>query len=227
MLKKIRVWDLPTRLFHWVLVLLVVTSVVTQQIGGNAMEWHFFSGYSILTLLLFRLVWGLIGSRYARFKDFLYSPAAIIAYLKAGSATTGRSSLGHNPVGSLSVLALLGILLAQAMTGLFANDDIASEGPLVRYISKDRSDWLTWLHADIFSLFIYGLVGLHVAAIAYYYFGRKENLVKPMLTGNKEIAQEAPAASDSWKLRLGALLVLAVCAGAVYALVQLTAYPSY
>lgn len=204
-----------------------MVSVVTQQVGGNALEWHFLSGYAILTLLLFRLVWGLVGSRYARFKDFLYSPAAIIVFVKSGLVTSARASLGHNPLGSLSVLALLGVLLAQAVTGLFANDAIASEGPLARFISSDRSDRLSWLHADVLSLVIYVLVGLHVAAILYYVLFRRENLVKPMVTGDKEVAQEAPAAQDGWAVRLSALAVLGACAAVVYFIVQLGAYPSY
>ncbi|MES2537166.1 MAG: cytochrome b/b6 domain-containing protein [Pseudomonadota bacterium] len=220
-MKKIRVWDLPVRLFHWTLVVLITISLITQKIGGNAMEWHFLSGYAVLTLIFFRIVWGLVGTRYARFSDFIPSPAVIMAYLKQGKGAVQRTSLGHNPLGSLAVFAMLGVILLQAATGLFANDDIASEGPLVKFISKELSDRITWFHKDVTGWLIFILIGVHVAAIAFYYFGKKENLVKPMITGDKEIDIDAPVADDSWKMRLVAVLVLAVCAVAVYGLINL------
>jgi cytochrome b len=217
-MKKIRVWDLPTRLFHWILVMLIGASIITQKIGGNAMEWHFIAGYAALTLVLFRVLWGLFGTRYARFADFMHAPSAIIAHLK------GRVRWkypGHNPIGSLSVFALLGVVLMQAVSGLFANDDIASEGPLVKFISKDLSDKFTWFHKQVSGNLIYFLVALHIAAIAFYYFRKKENLVKPMFTGDKELDVDAPAADDSWPMRLLAAGILVVCAAAVYYVVNL------
>lgn len=219
-MKKIRVWDLPIRLFHWVLVVLVAVSIITQEIGGNAMEWHFRSGYAVLTLITFRLLWGLVGTRYARFSSFIHAPSAIAAYLRGRSDVSGEKYHGHNPLGSLSVFALLGVILVQALSGLFANDDIASEGPLVKFISKDLSDQVTWFHADINAWVIYFLIGLHVLAIAYYYFGRKQNLVKPMITGDKETDADAPAANDSWGMRLLAAGILAICAAGVYLLIN-------
>jgi len=217
-MKKIRVWDLPTRLFHWSLALLVVVAVVTQNIGGNAMEWHFRAGYAILTLLLFRVVWGVFGTYYARWRRLFHAPSNFIAYLRGE-----RRYLGHNPLGSLSVLALLLTLLAQAGTGLFANDDIASEGPLAKFISKDWSDRLTWFHADVNAPLIFVLVGLHVAAIAWYGFGRRENLVKPMFSGDKLSTEDAPRSEDTWGRRALAAVLLAACAGLVAWLVNLPA----
>ncbi|MGB6053657.1 MAG: cytochrome b/b6 domain-containing protein [Burkholderiaceae bacterium] len=214
-----RVWDLPLRLFHWSLALLVVVSLVTQQIGGNAMEWHFLSGYAVLALLLFRLAWGLVGSRYARFSSFLYAPAEILAYLRGAA----RRYHGHNPLGSLSVFALLGVVLAQAVSGLFANDDIASEGPLVKFISKDWSDSFTWFHKAVSGNLIYALIGLHIAAIVYYCLRKKQNLVKPMLTGDKVVDADTQAADDSWRMRLLALALLAISAAVVYGLINLKA----
>ena len=172
-MKKIRIWDLPTRLFHWALALLIAASIITQNIGGNAMEWHFLAGYGALTLVLFRLLWSLAGSRYARLSQLFHAPSAIFAYLRNVGTGPKNRYLGHNPLGSLSVLALLAAVLAQALSGMFANDDIASEGPLVKFISKDLSDRITWFHTEVSALLIYVLVGLHVAAIAYYYFPEK------------------------------------------------------
>lgn len=216
-MQKKRIWDLPVRLFHWLLVALIAVSLITQKIGGNAMEWHFLSGYAVLTLLVFRLLWGVLGSRYARFSSLLYSPAEIAAYLRGAA----RRYHGHNPLGSLSVFALLGVVLVQAVTGLFANDDIASEGPLVKFISKEVSDSVTWFHKDVSGNLIYALIGLHIAAIAYYYFRKRQNLVKPMITGDKVVEADAPAADDSWRRRLLALVVLMLSAAAVYAVVNL------
>jgi cytochrome b len=209
--KKIRVWDLPLRLFHWTLAVLVITAILAIKLGDR-MELHLVAGSGVLALIAFRIVWGLVGSRYARFSTFLYRPSAIVAYVR------GRHGkfLGHNPLGSLSVLALLGLLLAQGSTGLFSNDDIAFDGPLVKFISKDLSDRITWLHAEIGATLVYVLVGLHVAAVAYYLFFKKQNLVTPMITGDQMLEGDAPPASDSWKVRLFAAGIFGVCAAAVY-----------
>ncbi|MGH8807764.1 MAG: cytochrome b/b6 domain-containing protein [Noviherbaspirillum sp.] len=220
-MKKVRVWDLPTRLFHWTLAALIVVAIVTQNIGGNAMEWHFRAGYAALALLAFRILWGLVGSRYARFASFLYHPSTIVGYLRGSKDALKKKYLGHNPLGSLSVFALLGVVLAQAVTGLFANDDIAYDGPLVRFISKELSDKITWFHKDVSATLIYVLVGVHLAAVAFYYFRKRQNLVKPMITGDHEVDFDAPAANDSWAVRLFALTLLTACAGGVYYLVSL------
>ncbi|GIZ52956.1 cytochrome b/b6 domain-containing protein [Noviherbaspirillum aridicola] len=216
-MKKVRVWDLPLRLFHWTLAVLIIVAVVTQNIGGNAMEWHFRAGYAVLALLLFRVLWGFVGSRYARFASFVYGPSSIVGYLRG----RGRHDVGHNPLGALSVFALLGVLLMQAAGGMFANDDIASEGPLAKFISKEVSDQITWLHTEVGALLIYVLVGLHVLAILYYRIVRRRNLVRAMITGDQEVDAEAPAANDSWGMRLLAALLLAASAGFVWYLVTL------
>lgn len=221
-MKKIRVWDLPVRLFHWLLAVLIAVSIITQEIGGNAMDWHFRAGYAVLALVAFRLVWGLVGTRYARFSDFIHRPSSIIAYLRGRGADQPGKYHGHNPVGSLAVLALLGVILIQAVSGLFANDDIASEGPLVKFISKDLSDSFTWFHTEVSAWVIYFLIGLHLLAIAYYYVGKKKNLVAPMITGDKEIEGDAPSADDSWRMRMLAAGILAVCAAGIYYLINAT-----
>jgi cytochrome b len=220
-MKRVRVWDLPVRLFHWALVVLIAVAVITQKIGGNAMEWHFRAGYSILALLAFRIVWGLVGPRYARFSSFLYGPSTIVGYVRGGKEALKRKYLGHNPLGSLSVFALLGVVLAQAVSGLYANDDIASEGPMVKFISKDLSDKFTWFHKEVSVNLIYLLVAMHVLAIAFYYFRKRQNLIKPMLTGDHEVEFDAAPANDSWTMRLLAVVIFAACAAAVYWLVSL------
>ena len=219
-MKKIRVWDLPVRLFHWGLVVLIAVSIITQEIGGNAMDWHFRSGYAVLALIAFRMVWGLVGTRYARFSDFIHRPMSIVAYFRGKSRESTEKYHGHSPVGGLSVLALLGVILIQAVSGLFANDDIASEGPLVKFISKDLSDRFTWFHTEVSAWVLYFLIGLHILAIAYYYAGKKQNLVTPMITGNKEVDADVPPANDSWSMRLLAGAILLACAAGVYTLIN-------
>lgn len=180
--RTIRVWDLPTRLFHWLLFVLMVAAVVAAKIGGNAMEWHGRFGHLIFGLIVFRLVWGVVGSTTARFSHFVRGPCAMRDYLQ------GRwRGIGHNPLGALSVLALLGLTGFQAATGLFANDDIAFRGPLAALVSTDISNLLSGWHRQA-EWFIYGLVGLHVAAVLYYTHARKDNLLKPMVMGSKTVA---------------------------------------
>jgi cytochrome b len=213
---KIRVWDLPIRFFHWSLAILVTASIVTAQVGGNAQVWHFRCGYAVMALLMFRLIWGVIGTRYARFSDFLAGPGRILTYLRKG-----MDYAGHNPLGSLSVLTMLAALAIQVGTGLFSNDDIFSEGPLAVFVSKDWSDKLTWLHTEVGALLIYVLIGLHIAAVLFYTLFKRQKLVSAMITGDKIIPDQAPAAEDSTAKRLVALAVMVLCAVAVYFIVSL------
>ena len=177
---RIWVWDLPTRIFHWTLVLAVVAAIISGQLGGNLIEVHGKIGLGVVGLVVFRLVWGFVGSTYARFVQFVPTPARIRAYLKG----EWRGE-GHNPLGALSVLGLLALLLCQLLTGLVANDDIAFRGPLFDLVGEALSNRLTGLHHKVGDLLI-GLIVLHVAAIVFYVRFRKQNLVKPMLTGWKE-----------------------------------------
>ena len=217
MKKIIRIWDLPIRLFHWLLVACIIGSVITVNIGGNAMQWHAYCGYSILTLLIFRVLWGFLGSTHARFSHFIPNRVRLLNYLQGKSPKV----LGHNPLGALSVLALLASLLFQAVTGLFADDEIAFQGPLVKYVSESITGIFSELHEANAGV-IYTLIGLHLAAIFYYQKIKGENLVKPMLVGDKEIdpseeANYAPtdlgqASQDGGLQRGFALLLLSLIA---------------
>lgn len=206
----IRIWDLPTRLFHWVLVLLVVFSIVSAKIGGNWLDWHMRSGYCILALVLFRIMWGFAGSHHARFANFVRPPSAIFSYLRGMRDGSAAAQAGHNPLGALSVVAVLLVLLLQASAGLFANDSVASEGPLAKLVSSGTSDLLTRVH-KINQYVIFALIGLHLAAIAYYYFAKRENLVVPMLTGDKSGTTFVPAIDDT-KVRVRAAILLTIAA---------------
>lgn len=210
---KIRVWDLPTRLFHWALVAAVVGLAITGTIGGNAMVWHFRFGYSVLTLLLFRIVWGLVGGRWSRFGAFIYSPASVINYLKGKGKP--EHGIGHSPIGAGSVFAMLGVLLAQVGTGLLSDDEIAFAGPLTRFVSNATVGLATDYHKNIGRWILLALVVLHIVAIVFYLW-RKHNLVGAMLHGDKELVTAVPASRDDTASRLLALGVLLVCAAGVY-----------
>jgi cytochrome b len=216
-LRRIRVWDLPTRLFHWLLAASIVGSFVTIKLGGNLMIWHERLGYAALALVLFRLVWGFAGGRYARFTQFVRGPSALIAYLRGGDGSA--PSAGHNPLGALSVLGLLVVVAFQATSGLFTNDDIAFEGPLARYVSGAWSSSLTTWHRWN-EWVIIGLVALHVAAILYYRVAKRRDLVGPMLTGDASLPGNQPPSRDDAGLRLRGLVVAAICVAAVWWVVR-------
>jgi cytochrome b len=180
-MQKVRVWDLPTRVFHWLLAAAIPAAIGTGMLGGDLMVWHGRLGLLILGLLAFRIVWGLIGSRHARFASFVRGPAAIRVYLRG--QWRGH---GHNPLGALSVLAMLALIGVQIGSGLFADDDIAFRGPLADLAGDEWTSRLTSVHA----LMQYALIGavlLHAAAIGWYVRVRRETLVRPMLTGYKEL----------------------------------------
>lgn len=205
--KKIRLWDLPTRLFHWSLAISMVAVVVTGQLGGSLMDWHGRIGIFIAGLLAFRIVWGLLGSTYARFAQFFPTPAKIRAYL----AGQWRGE-GHNPLGAVSVFGLIFLLTVQVLTGLVGNDDIAFSGPLADLVSRDLSNRLTGLH-HLLSNVLIALVALHVAAIAFYGHVRKQKLLKPMITGWKDDA-EGESASGGGVVAL--IVALTVALAAIY-----------
>lgn len=192
MSSRIYVWDLPTRLFHWSLVASVSVAIATGLAGGDWMTVHGYAGIAIIGLVAFRLVWGIAGAAAARFVNFAPTPGRLRTYL-AGE----WQGHGHNPLGALSVFALLGLLGAQAGTGLFGNDEISFQGPLAMLVDEGRSLQLTGLHQQLAYL-LFGLIALHVLAIAAYLLLRKTNLVKPMITGWKNTATPAAHGVAAW-----------------------------
>ncbi len=207
-LHKVRIWDLPTRVFHWALVLCIVGLIITGNVGGNAMVWHFRIGLGVLALLLFRVVWGLVGGRWSRFAAFIYSPRSIINYLKGKGKP--EHSVGHTPTGAGSVFALLAVLFAQVGSGLLSDDEIAFAGPLTRFVSGATVNLATNYHKNIGKWIILGLVVLHIAAIAYY-FWRKHNLIKPMLHGDKQLEVAVLPSRDDAASRISALVIFGIC----------------
>lgn len=216
---RVRVWDLPTRLFHWLLVACVVGLVATGYAGGAAMQWHARLGYAVLTLLLFRITWGFVGGHWSKFRSFLYSPSSVVAYLR------GRSHpdhlVGHNPLGAGSVFAMLLVLLAQVATGLVGDDEIAFTGPLNRFVATSKGLAATWYHKQVGQWLVVGLVLLHLAAIAWYVLRKRQTLVRPMVAGDKELAAPAQSSRDDLVSRLAAAGVLAACAALVGWIVSL------
>jgi cytochrome b len=209
---RIRLWDLPVRIFHWSLVVAVLVAFVTAKLGGDWMDWHGRAGLAIVGLVTFRVVWGVVGSTHARFVSFAPTPSRLRAYL------AGRwHGVGHNPLGALSVFGLLALLAAQAGTGLFSNDDIAFDGPLSGLVEKARSDSLTGLHHQLSNVLLV-LLGLHILAIAFYLLVKKHDLIKPMLTGWKHAQGRhfAPRETRGGS-PLGLAIALLVAVAAVYA----------
>jgi cytochrome b len=203
------VWDWPVRVFHWLIVICVAGAWATHYAGLEWFSWHRRLGYATLVLAGFRIIWGFVGTRHARFRSFLRGPRAIADYL--GRMRAGISGTpGHNPLGALGVVAFLVVLLVQAATGLFANDEIANAGPFFGWVDSATSDRLSSIH-HFNSNVLLALIGLHLVAIAYYDLARKSGLTRALLTGRKAgvDASDGIAGSRGW-LALAIVLVLAV-----------------
>jgi len=209
------VWDLPLRVFHWTLVACVAGSWITHELGTQWFDWHRRVGYATLVLVSFRIGWGFVGPKHARFSSFVVGPRAILTYTRGIAERGGRTTPGHNPLGGLAVLAMLGLLLFQAVTGLFANDEILNSGPLYGYVSDGTSDRLTGLHKLAFDVLL-ALIALHLAAVAFYLVWKRIDLVRPMLTGRKPSSLVGPGAGIG-RQRLGlAAVLVAVAAGTLW-----------
>lgn len=181
---RVRIWDVPTRVVHWILAILIAASWWTAE-NGN-LELHRYSGYSILALLSFRLYWGFVGSTSARFNHFIQGPRSILRYLR-GEAT---ESAGHNPLGALSVLALLILLLTQVTLGLFAVDvDGLESGPLSHYVSFETGRACAEWHDTVFDVLVW-VIALHIAAVLFYVIFKKQNLITAMVHGYREYARQ-------------------------------------
>ncbi len=192
---EVPVWDGFVRVFHWSLVLLFAAAVVTGKLGGEWIVWHMRCGYAILTLVVFRILWGFFGSAHARFADFLYGPRAILGFLQQLFRPSPSHVAGHNPLGGWMVLVLLLLLLAQAIMGLFSNDEIATTGPLYRYVSEATSITLMKWHRQLGDLLLI-LVAIHIAAVLFHLFVKKEGLVRAMLSGRKSLPETMARAAQ-------------------------------
>lgn len=208
-----KVWDAPTRLVHWLFVFCVAFSWWTVE--NDRMDWHYLSGLTLLGLLVFRIYWGFAGPETARFAQFVKGPRAVIGYMPKLFKPNYRAAFGHNPLGALSVLAILGALITQVTLGLFASDtDGLESGPLSRYVDYDFSKDAGDLHEDFFNVLLI-LIGLHIAAIVFYLVIKRTNLIGPMFTGKRNAANvEGPASGIApvplWRFAIGVVLAVAV-----------------
>ena len=216
--RKTRVWDVPVRVFHWALVLLIVSQITTVSLGGNAMEYHVLGGYSILALVLFRIVWGVIGTRHARFANFLRGPLAVLRYARSLTGSDHEKHAGHNPLGGWSVIAMLASVLVQAVSGLFADDEIMTTGPLWKYVSDDVASTFGAIH-EANALVLLTLICIHMGAILFYLVRKKENLIVPMFSGLKTSHDTRDVSLRPGQGMLRALIVLMICIGVTYAVV--------
>ncbi len=217
-LKPVPVWDVPVRLFHWSLVALVITLWLTSQSKWlYNIDIHFYCGYAVLILLIFRILWGFFGSKYARFEDFVCGIPTALNYATGLFKPPAIRCVGHNPLGSWSVILLLGVLLVEVVTGLFASDDIITDGPLRKWVVYETSRFLTTVHRLGFNWVLLTLIVLHLSAIFFYLLVKRENLVRPMITGWKWLPLETPVTPfvSPWR----AVLLLGLAAGSVYLLV--------
>jgi len=222
---RILVWDAPVRLFHWTLVVLMTVSYFTGRAGGDWMTFHFWSGYAILTLLLFRICWGVVGSTTARFSDFVKGPAAAFAHLGELLGRDKPREAGHNPLGGAMVVILIFAVLLQVAAGLFAADTDTGlvSGPLANLIADKYVDRATAFHHFWVNVLLV-LVGLHVVAAVVYLLWKRQNLIGAMFTGRKlldDVVVPGKAAPDlvfasAWR----ALAILIACAVVVYFIIR-------
>jgi cytochrome b len=220
-MKKNLVWDIPVRLFHWLLVLSLFGQWLTAEVLENSMHIHFFIGYFTLGLIIFRLLWGFFGTRYAKFSSFIAGPKAIIGYLQTLVSKQKTVTTGHNPLGGLLLPAVLILVGLQAISGLFTSDDIVSAGPYYDTVNSTIQKWMQWLHHNVFDVLI-GLVVIHVLAITWYQWGLKHDLITPMLTG-KKVIETSKGIPHSKLVR--ALILAIVVVFFVYWLVEINPPP--
>ncbi len=216
----VRVWDLPTRVFHGALAICVVGSIVSAKVGGNAMTLHFYLGYACLALLIFRAMWGFVGGYWSRFANFWFNGSALVRYLKGQRNPQDAFDVGHSPTGALSVFALLGLLALQALSGLFADDEIANVGPLNRFVSNSVAHALTEWHHEVGESVLLGLILLHIAAVLFYRQFLRKDLIRPMIHGDKVVPPGTQGSTDSLWTRLFALMLAVGSAALVGALIR-------
>jgi cytochrome b len=215
-LRRVTVWDLPTRLFHWLSAAFVAAAYATWRL--NWMEWHAWVGDALLALVLFRLAWGLFGGETARFRHFVKSPGSALRHLAQIFCREPDHQIGHNPAGGWMVVVLLALMLAQALTGLYVDNDVANEGPLTELVPAPIANLITALHDRLLWDALLAAVALHVLAILAYRAAKRQNLLAPMITGRKTLPQSVPAPQMRGPVRALVCLVGAAVVAAALAI---------
>lgn len=218
MMKKALIWDLPTRLFHWLLVASLMAQYVTAAWLDNAVQWHFYIGYFTLGLIAFRIIWGVIGPKYARFSQFVTGPSSVVNYIKTLFLKKAAPTAGHNPLGGWFVVIMLVLVAVQGISGLFMTDDVFLDGPYRQMADSDTIEVMNWLHHVAFDTLIY-VIALHIGAITFYTFYKKQALVPAMLHGKKRTNDYSIKSS---RMLLAVIISLCV-AGALYYAIEI--YP--
>ncbi|MFT6270199.1 MAG: cytochrome b [Alphaproteobacteria bacterium] len=225
-----KVWDIPVRICHWGLVLIIVFQYLSAEILDdnwlpNTMQWHFYVGYTCIALVIFRLCWGIFGTYYAKFSQFVVSPLTTFHYLR--NKHSFSEFLGHNPAGAYSVIVLLTLVLTQAISGLFMSDEIFNDGPYFGVLSESGQNIANFLHHNIINI-LFGFIALHVLAIAYYKFVLKQGLTSAMISGKKQMSQNqkntlaSPSGAFPW---IGLLISLLITAVAMYLILEVLPAP--
>lgn len=219
--QRIRIWDLPTRVFHLALALSIAGLILTGELGGDMMRFHFLLGYNVLALVLFRLIWGFLGGHWSRFRHFVPSPSALLSYVQSLRAQQSTHHVGHNPLGALSVLGMLSFLLLQVFSGFISDDEISNTGPWTPFVSADWVSFATEYHSDIGKAVLLILIALHVSTVFFYKRFKQIDLLSPMLHGDKQLPAETQASRDTITSRLFALSLYGGCLYAVYRMVNI------
>ena len=219
--KLIRIWDLPTRVFHILLILSITGLFITGELIDDAMRFHFWFGYTLLALVFFRLTWGFVGGHWSRFMHFIPSPSKLLAYVRSVRLKQAPLHAGHNPLGALSVLSMLVVLLLQVFSGFLSDDEISNSGPWVDLVSSQWVELATNYHTEIGKVLLIALIALHIATALYYKQVKKTDLISPMLHGDKELSIDTPHSRDTYTSRLFALSIFVACAYAVFRLVNI------
>jgi cytochrome b len=217
----VRIWDLPTRVFHIVLGMCVLGLFVTGEVGEALMPLHYWLGYAVLSLIFFRLAWGLLGGHWSRFVNFVPSPSTIREYIGALRRGEYRASIGHNPLGALSVLSMLIFLLLQVFSGFLSDDEISLAGPWAAWAPATWVARATLYHTEIGKVVLIVLLVLHASSVLYYRFVKRDDLISPMVRGDKLLSGQVPHSRDTFTSRVYALSIWVACAYAVYRLVLL------
>ena len=216
---KIKVWDLPVRISHWLLVTLITfqflsVKVLDEGMITNVMQWHFYAGYACLAIVIFRICWGVLGTHYAKFSQFVLSPINTVRYLRG---TGLQNYVGHNPAGAYSVLILLSLILAQSISGLFTTDDIFNDGPYYGVLNDFFQSVANFIHHSMVYVLL-GFIVLHIVAILFYKIKHKKHLTRAMITGRKTVTKATQPQGDfPW---LGLIASIAITALTLYFIIE-------